>query len=387
MASQEDVDEINAYLQQHAQKQAAKGVEQKNLFTTLQHALFGETHADYAPPVPPSSPVAPTMQSPPAPATIPAAAPTPPSVPRVVSDPSPKPSAPKPAPAAIPKTPSPAVEASREMVATNPKNMTTVSMASEPAVVPEKKINTRAPPAAPTPMPYKFSEETDTAALSPPPARFNPYPNPYRKAIPSPEKFSDSTAPPWVMRTLPSESRDIRKEADTPAPSPTPSEQSLSSRPPVSKKELNTPAAPTPTRAPEKSPASTRVKMMELVNETSGTDGNNSPHRMPWHPDTSGEVTPNELVGLQSTPVAKRPAPVTPSPPREMPVRPTTPMGLNAHEHDYLLRKEQEYDSTHAAVPAPMTTTDGNTTSDEKRAILGRLKELMAQHGGQPPQN
>ena len=387
MPSQEDVEEINTYLQQHTQKQAEKGIEKKNLLTGLQRALFGETHADYAP----------------------AAAPRVTNVP-----PAPTPPARTPVSAVIPaaKPIVPPISAAKE------KNTLEISTAPV-AVVPSSqtaipKTETTIPASR---MHYKSDEETETTPLSPPPARFNPYPNPYRKAVPSPPTFSDSTAPPWVMRTLPAESRDIRKEnneSSAPMPSAskgvaplsTPSIVPPSSRPIVTpapaslKKEIQsfTTPAPTNTSVMGKDTRSTRAKMMELVHETNGKEGNNSPHRMPWHADASGEVTPNELVGLAPSPTPAR-APISPVAPSPSAVERTpSPAallpGLNSQEHDYLLRKEQEYDRAHARSGNPAATASPSITSptpntenasiDEKKAILGRLKELMAQHQGTP---
>ncbi len=383
MPSQEDVEEINTYLQQHTQKQAEKGVERKNLLTGLQRALFGETHADYAP----------------------AAAPRVTNVP-----PAPTPPARTPVSAVIPaaKPIVPPISAAKE------KNTLEISTAPV-AVVPSSqtaipKTETTIPASR---MHYKSDEETETTPLSPPPARFNPYPNPYRKAVPSPPTFSDSTAPPWVMRTLPAESRDIRKEnneAPTPAGALPASQFVTTPLPVVSptaplastplKKEIQsfTTPAPTTTSVMGKDTRSTRAKMMELVHETNGKEGNNSPHRMPWHADASGEVTPNELVGLAPSPTPAR-APISPVAPSPSAVERTpSPAallpGLNSQEHDYLLRKEQEYDRAHARSGNPAATASPSITSptpntenasiDEKKAILGRLKELMAQHQGTP---
>lgn len=373
MPSQEDVEEINTYLQQHTQKQAEKGIEKKNLLTGLQRALFGETHADYSPastprattiPLTPTSPV-----SPPVPAVAPAAKPT-------------------------------------VLPASVVKEKNTMEISPTPiAVAPPSQM---AAPKTETPIPdsrmhYKSDEETETTPLSPPPARFNPYPNPYRKAVPSPPTFSDSTAPPWVMRTLPAESRDVRKESNA-ASAPGIADSNLKSAPVQTavplKKEIQsfTTPAPTNTSVMGKDTRSTRAKMMELVHETNGKEGNDSPHRMPWHADASGEVTPNELVGLAPAPVPVR-APISPVAPSPSAVERTpSPAallpGLNSQEHDYLLRKEQEYDRAHARSGNPAATASPSITSptpntenasiDEKKAILGRLKELMAQHQGTP---
>ena len=384
MASQEDVEEINTYLQQHAQKQAEKGVEQKNFLTGLQRALFGETHADY--PSPPSR-----------------AAPTPSPSPQSLHAPTPVPVTP-PAPIV---NPIPAAPVSTPIVAEKNNFSTAVAPSTAsptPVRAPSGGVPSTSSPSNSGRMPYKFSEETDTPALSPPPARFNPYPNPYHKAVPSPPTFSDSTAPPWVMRTLPAESRDTRKEnsgdiapvvADsasksTPVPAAVPLKKEIQS--------FTSPAAPT--LSPVKDPRSTRAKMMELVHETNSKEGNDSPHRMPWHADTSGEVTPNELVGLASTspPVRTPASPDAAAASSKRSAIPSLPSaGLNSQEHDYLLRKEQEYDRAHAGIgnpagsssPAsthPIQNTE-NSSMDEKKVILGRLKELMAQHQNTTPQN
>lgn len=375
MASQEDVDEINTYLQQHAQRQAAKGAEQHNLLTALQHALFGETHADYAPPaVSASAPKAPE----PAPLTAPTVTPAP--VKKVT-------------PAIVP---TPKEEIKKEIPVASVKEKTILDIAP-PSVAanatPEPQAITPKIQTPPTRMSYKLNEESEKTPLSPPPARFNPYPNPYHKAIPSPEKFSDSTAPPWVMRSLPNESRDTRKENESVAVTPILREKETTQAMPATPAKKTSPAITPVARDIEKGNQSTRAKMIDLVHETNGKDGNNSPHSMPWHADNSGEVTANELVGLApSTPVNRAPITSTPTPLPAATPRPTpsAPAGLQQHEHEYLLRKEQEYDTQLAksASSLPSAALAGeNTSVDEKKAILGRLKELMAQHGEETPQN
>jgi hypothetical protein len=63
MATPEEVEEINDYLQAHAQRQARKEEERKGLLYGLQHALFGETHADYPAPTPSAAASLPAVKS------------------------------------------------------------------------------------------------------------------------------------------------------------------------------------------------------------------------------------------------------------------------------------------------------------------------------------
>ncbi len=257
------------------------------------------------------------------------------------------------------------------------------SIPSRDSTESKKEISSTPSSSAAPATPSSVSAAPET--ITPPAARFNPNPLPYTKPTPSPQQFSDSTAPPWVMRTLPAEAR-----SDTPFVSPRQSQskeiassvQRYPSTVTLSSSSSSSPPAPANARSSnsvfpaktipvleKKSTISTRQQLEKLVEETQGKEGNESGHSLPWHAPPSKEIMPNELVGISFPTYSV-------SSPSMSPISPSD--ALQPHEHAYLAQREKEFDRGNSSP----TLIENNTAKDEKQAILLRLKEMMAEHSG-----